>query len=152
MQRALNSFIEGFKSDVAALVYSDGEGASFEDKFTEQCMEILDGIGKSEGARVLSYVHPDSLGRIDWKVNGYCLKDEFKDDDGKLYFETLDLFITHFNSSTYEYNITKEDFTKSLNQIRKFLNAALKGAIDYVDPAKTELNELIKIIGRQKKI
>jgi hypothetical protein len=151
MQRALNSFIEGFKSDVAALVYSDGEGASFEDKFTEQCMEILDGIGKSEGARVLSYVHPDSLGRIDWKVNGYCLKDEFKDDDGKLYFETLDLFITHFNSSTYKYNITKEDFTKSLNQIRKFLNAALKGAIDYVDPAKTELNELIKIIGRQKK-
>lgn len=151
MQRALNSFIEGFKSDVAALVYSDGEGASFEDKFTEQCMETLDGIGKSEGARVLSYVHPDSLGRIDWKLNGYCLKEEFKDDDGKLYFETLDLFITHFNSSTYEYNITKEDFTKSLNQIRKFLNAALKGAIDYVDPAKMELNELIKIIGRQKK-
>jgi len=151
MQRALNSYIEGFKSDVAALVYSDGEGASFEDKFTEQCMEVLDSIGKSEGARTLSYIHPDSQGRIDWKLNGYCLKDEFKDEDGKLYFETLDLFITHFNSSTYEYNITKEDFTKNLNQIRKFLNAALKGAIDYIDPAKTELNELIKVIGKQKR-
>jgi len=151
MQRALNSYIEGLKSDVAALVYSDGDGASFEDKFTEQCMEILDGIGKSEGARVLSYIHPDALGRIDWKLNGYCLKDEFKDDDGKLYFETLDLFITHYNYSTYEYNITKEEFTKNLNQIRKFLNAALKGAINYIDPAKSELNELIKIIGKQKK-
>ena len=40
-----------------------GEGASFEDKFTEHCIEILDNIGKSEGARVLSYINPDSQGR-----------------------------------------------------------------------------------------
>ena len=110
----------------------------------------MDNIGKSEGARVLSYINPDSLGRIDWKINGYCLKDEFKDDSNKVYFETLDLFITHFNKTSYDYNITKDDFNKSINQIKKFLNAALKGHIDYIDPAQTELNQLLKIIVKQK--
>jgi hypothetical protein len=110
----------------------------------------LDNIGKSEGARVLSYINPDSQGRIDWKINGYCLKDEFKDDSNKVYFETLDLFITYFNKTSYDYNITKDDFNKSINQIKKFLNAALKGHIDYIDPAQTELNQLLKIILKQK--
>ncbi|KDN55311.1 AIPR family protein [Flavobacterium seoulense] len=150
MDRGLKNYIEAIQSDVAALVYSDGEGASFEDKFTEYCIEILDHIGKSEGARVLSYINPDSQGRIDWKINGYCLKDEFKDDSNKVYFETLDLFITFYNQNSYDYNITKDDFNKSINQIKKFLNAALKGHIDYVDPAQTELNQLLKIIIKQK--
>jgi len=150
MDRGFKNYIEAIQSDVAALVYSDGEGSSFEDKFTEHCIEILDNIGKSEGARVLSYINPDSQGRIDWKINGYCLKDEFKDDSNKVYFETLDLFITYFNKSSYEYNISKDDFNKSINQIKKFLNAALKGHIDYIDPAQTELNQLLKIILKQK--
>ena len=150
MERGLKNYIEAIKSDVSALVYSDGEGASFEDKFTEHCIEILDNIGKSEGARVLSYINPDSQGRVDWKINGYCLKDEFKDDANKVYFETLDLFITHFNKTSYDYNITKDDFNKNINQIKKFLNAALKGHIDYIDPAQTELNQLLKIILKQK--
>ncbi len=150
MERGLKNYIDAIQSDVAALVYSDGEGASFEDKFTEHCIEILDSIGKSEGARVLSYINPDSQGRIDWKINGYCLKDEFKDDSNKIYFETLDLFITYFNQTSYDYNVTKDDFNKSINQIKKFLNAALKGHIDYVDPAQAELNQLLKIIIKQK--
>lgn len=150
MIKGLKNYIESIQSDVAALVYSDGEGASFEDKFTEHCLEILDSAGKSEGASVLSYVHPDSQGRIDWKLNGYCLKDEFKDDDNKVYFETLDLFITHFNHTSYDFNIQKSDFDKNINQIKKFLNAALKGHIDYIDPAQSELNALLKIIVKQK--
>lgn len=150
MDRGLKNYIEAIQSDVAALVYSDGEGASFEDKFTEHCIEILDSIGKSEGARVLSYINPDSQGRIDWKINGYCLKDEYKDDSNKAFFETLDLFITFFNHNSYDYNIQKSDFDKGINQIKKFLNAALKGHIDYVDPAQTELNQLLKIINKQK--
>lgn len=150
MERGLKNYIETIQSDVAALVYSDGEGASFEDKFTEYCIEILDNIGKSEGARLLSYINPDSQGRVDWKINGYCLKDEFKDDSNLVYFETLDLFITSYNHNSYEYNIQKSDFDKSINQIKKFLNAALKGHIDYIDPAQTELNQLLKIIVKQK--
>ena len=96
MEKALQNYIEELKADVASLVYSDGDGASFEDKFTEYCIEVFESIGKSEGARVLSYIHPNSQGGIDWKINGYCLKDQFKDENNKTYFETLDLFITCF--------------------------------------------------------
>jgi hypothetical protein len=149
MDRPLQNYIEELKSDVSSLVYSEGEGASFEDKFTEYCIEVFESIGKSEGARVLSYVHPNNQGGIDWKINGYCLKDLFKDENKKEYFETLDLFITNYKIDSYEHNITKDDYTKSLNQIKRFINSALKRHIDYIDPSHTELNELIKIIGKQ---
>lgn len=149
MERALENYIEELKSDVASLVYSEGEGASFEDKFTDYCIEVFESIGKSEGARVLSYIHPNSQGGIDWKINGYCLKDVFKDENKKEYFETLDLFITNFKIDSYQHNISKDDYTKSLNQIKRFINSALKRHIDYIDPSHTELNELIKIIGKQ---
>jgi hypothetical protein len=149
MEKALQHYIEELKSDVASLVYSEGEGASFEDKFTEYCIEVLESIGKSEGARVLSYIHPNSQGGIDWKINGYGLQDAFKDESGKMYYTTLDLFVTNYKIDNYEYNITKDDYTKALNQIKRFINAALKRHIDYIDPSHTELNELIKIIGKQ---
>jgi hypothetical protein len=150
MERALENYIDELKSDIASRVYSEGEGASFEDKFTEYCIEVLESIGKSEGARVLSYVHPNSQGGIDWKINGYCLKDFVKDENKKEYYETLDLFIT-FYKSEYDYNITKDDYAKSLNQIKRFINSALKRHIDYIDKAHTELYHLIGTIGKQGK-
>lgn len=150
MERALENYIEELKSDVASRVYSEGEGASFEDKFTEYCIEVLESIGKSEGARVLSYVHPNSQGGIDWKINGFCLKDFVKDENKKEYYETLDLFIT-FYKNEYDYNITKDDYTKSLNQIKRFINSALKRHIDYIDKSNTELYHLIGTIGKQGK-
>lgn len=150
MERALQNYIEELKSDVASRVYSDGDGASFEDKFTEYCIEVLESISKSEGARVLSYIHPNSQGGIDWKINGYCLKDLAKDENKKDYYETLDLFIT-FYKNEYGYNLTKEDYTKSLNQIKRFINGALKRHIDYINKTNTELYHLIGIIGKQGK-
>jgi hypothetical protein len=150
MERALENYIEELKSDIASRVYSEGEGASFEDKFTEYCIEVLDSIGKSEGARVLSYVHPNSQGGIDWKINGFCLKDLAKDENKKEYYETLDLFIT-FYKNEFDYNITKDDYTKSLNQIKRFINSSLKRHIDYIDKSNTELYHLIATIGKQGK-
>ncbi len=150
MERALENYIEELKSDIASRVYSEGEGASFEDKFTEYCIEVLESIGKSEGARVLSYINPNSQGGIDWKINGFCLKDFAKDENKKEYYETLDLFIT-FYKNEYDYNITKDDYTKSLNQIKRFINSALKRHIDYIDKSNTELYHLIETIGKQGK-
>ena len=152
MEKALQNYIEELKSDVASLVYSDGEGASFEDKFTEYCIEVFESIGKSEGARVLSYIHPNSQGGIDWKINGYCLKDQIKDDSNKTYFETLDLFITSFRNDDYEYSFNNTSvYDRTINQIKKFVNEAFKRHIDYIDSSHSELCELIKIIGKQGK-
>jgi hypothetical protein len=150
MNRVLNNYIEEVKSEVAALVYSDGEGSSFEDKFTEYCLETLESIGKTDGARVLSFVHPNSKGGIDWKINGYCLKDSYKDDSNKSYFETLELFITYYIQCDYSYNILKTEFEKAINQIKRFVNGAFKGHIDYIDASNDELIELLKIIRKQK--
>jgi hypothetical protein len=150
MERALENYLEELKADVASRVYSEGEGASFEDKYTEYCIEVLETIGKSEGARVLSYVHPNSQGGIDWKINGFSLKDFVKDENKKEYYETLDLFITYYKNE-YNYNISKDDFTKTLNQIKRFINSALKRHIDYIDKAHTELYHLIEIIGKHGK-
>ena len=150
MERALKNYIEELKSDVASMVYSEGD-VSFEEKFTEYCIEILESIGKTEGARVLFYRHPSIQYGTDWQINGYCLRDLFEDDNKKKNFETLDLFITYFNTESYEYNIRKDDYTKAINQIKRFINASLKRHIDYVDPSYTELNELINIIGKQGK-
>lgn len=150
MERALENYIEELKSDIASRVYSEGEGASFEDMFTVYCIEVLDSIGKSEGARMLSYIHPNSQGGIDWKLNGFCLKDFVKDENKIEYYETLDLFIT-FYKNEYNYNISKEDYTKSLNQIKRFINYSLKRHIDYIDKSHTELYHLIGTIGKQGK-
>ena len=152
MEKALQNYIEELKADVASLVYSDGEGASFEDKFTEYCIEVFESIGKSEGARVLSYIHPNSQGGIDWKINGYCLKDQIKDDSNRTYFETLDLFITHFRNDDYAYSFNNQSvYDRTINQIKKFVNDAFKGHINYIDPSHSELCELIKIIEKQRK-
>ena len=150
MERALENYLEELNSDISSRVYSDGEGASFEDKFTEYCIEVFESIGKTEGARVMSYIHPNSQGGIEWKINGFCLKDFVKDENKKEYYETLDLFITYFKNE-YDYNITKDDFTKSLNQIKRFINAALKRHIDYIDNSNSELYYLIETIGKQGK-
>ena len=139
MKKALQNYIEELKSDVASLVYSDGEGASFEDKFTEYCIEVFESIGKSEGARVLSYIHPNSQGGIDWKINGYCLKDQFKDENNKTYFETLDLFITSFRNDDYEYSFNNTSvYDRTINQIKKFVNEAFKRHIDYIDSSHSK--------------
>lgn len=110
----------------------------------------MESIGKSEGARVLSYVHPSSQGGIDWKINGFCLKDFVKDENKKEYYETLDLYITFYKNEC-DYYITKDDYTKSLNQIKRFVNSALKRHIDYIDKSNTELYHLIETIGKQGK-
>lgn len=152
MNRVLLNYIEEVKSEVAALVYSDGDGSSFEDKFTEYCIEILESIDKTDGARVLSFVHPNSKGGIDWKINGYCLKDAYNDDSNKSYFETLELIITYYNHDNYDYNITLSEFTKTINQVKRFLNGAFKRHIDYIDASNDELTELLKIISNQSNL
>jgi hypothetical protein len=156
MERALENYIEELKSDIDSRVYSEGD-VQFEDKFTEYCIEVLESIGKSEGARVLSYIHPTKQGSIDWKINGYCLKDyiqvEEEEKNKKIkreYYETLDLFITYYKSE-YDYNITKDDYTKTLNQIKRFIDYCLKGYIDYIDKSHTELYHLIETIKKQGK-
>lgn len=149
MDNQFDSFVNEFSSDIAALVYSDGEGANYDEKFTEYCLEILENIGETEGAQKCMYIHPNSQGGIDWKINAYCLRDESRNEKKEVVFETIDVFVTLFDSQNYNSTISKDDLNKSINQFKRFLNGALKGHIDYIDPSQKELNEFIKILTKQ---
>lgn len=148
MDIEFKQFLENFQADVASLVYAEGEGAIFEDKFTEYCAEMLEGAGETEAPICYAYIYPGDQGR-DWKINGYALRDNYNDGLNKPYYETLDLFITHYQQD-YNYTITKDVFNKRLNQLKRFVNGALKGHIDYLDPSN-EIADLVKLIYLQSK-
>lgn len=141
-------FLEGFQADVAALVYTGGDGAMFEDKFTEYVLERLESAGETEGAVVCSYYYPAEPGK-DWKINGYCFRDAYTDENKKTYYETLDLFVTQYRNE-YDFTVTKDVFTRDLNLIKRFINAAFKGHINYLDPSH-ELNGLVRTLSREGK-
>jgi len=141
-------FLDNFQADVASLVYTAGEGAIFEDKFTEFCIEQLELAEETEGASVCSYYYPAELGK-DWKINGYCFRDKYTNEDKKTYYETLDLFITQYRNE-YNYTITKDVLTRDINLIKRFINGAFKGHIDYIDPSH-ELAGLLSALKKQSK-
>ncbi|MES2275439.1 MAG: AIPR family protein [Bacteroidota bacterium] len=146
MDIEFKQFLENFQADVSSLVYTEGEGAVFEDKFTEYCLETLEMAGETEGPVTRSYFYPGDLGK-DWKINGYALRDVYKNELNKTYYETLDLFITGYQQD-YNYTITKDVFNRGLNQLKRFINGALKGQIDYLEPSN-DIAELVKLIYRQ---
>lgn len=146
MDRKFKQYLDEVKSEIDSLVYSDGEGAQFEDKFTEYCLAFLEEIGKTEAARPLKYIHPTNQGGIDWKINGYALRDWIDDEK---YFETFDIFVTYFRNDSYEYNITADDFKKTLNQLKRFIGSAVKRHIDYIDGSNSELKEMIRVVEKQ---
>ena len=151
MERAFEQYITELDAEISALVYAN-EGSTFEEKFTEYTIEILDSIGKTEGAVVVSYIHPNESGQIDWKINGYCLRDSFQEYQGKEYFETLDLFITVYKNGEFNFSFNKSDFEKTVSQVKKFINGALKNHIDYIEKSNKELVEFIEIVGNQNSL
>lgn len=148
MDIELKQFIDNIHADISSMVYTDGEGALFEDKFAEYFFKILEDAGETEGVIPCSYIYPGDIGK-DWKVNGYCLRDGFQENNGPVFYETLDVFLVNYQLS-YDYTFPKDQFTKGLNQIKRFLNGALKGTIDYLDPS-LEIYELVNMLFKKGK-
>jgi len=148
MDIELKQYIDNIHADISSMVYTDGEGALFEDKFAEFTYKILEDAGETEAVTPCSYIYPGDAGK-DWKVNGYCLRDGFQEGNGPMFYETLDLFLVNYQTS-YDYTFPKEQFTKGLNQVKRFLNGALKGAIDYLDPS-LEIYELVNLLFKKGK-
>jgi hypothetical protein len=120
----LEEYVHELYHEVNARAYSDDDGASKEDKFTEHIMEILAEAGETEGIRLCSYARENRFENIDFKINGYAIEDGF---------ESVDLFITHFSDTNEIYNLRKPDFDNLLKWSTKFLNAALKGHLDDIE-------------------
>lgn len=136
----LEQYVHEVYHEVNALAYSDDDGASKEDKFTEYIMETLAEAGETEGIRLCPYTKENRFENIDLKINGYAIEDGF---------ESIDLFITHYVDTNKIYSLRKPDFDGLLKWSTKFLNAALKGHLDDIEPS-TEAHGLASVIRKHR--
>ena len=60
----LESFIQNLFHEVQSLVYSDDNGDSKENKFTEYVMETLADAGETEGIRLCHYIKENKFENI----------------------------------------------------------------------------------------
>lgn len=142
----LEQYLLELYHEVNSLVYADEEGASKENKFTEYLMELLSEAGETESIRLCPYIKETKQENIQFKINGYAIEEGY---------ETLDIFITHFQDSNKLYRVIKPDFDKLIKWSTGFLNAAFKGHLDDIEPSseayglakliRANLNEIVRV-------
>lgn len=137
----LDLFIQNLFHEVQSLVYSDENGDSKENKFTEYVMEILTEAGETEGVRLCHYIKENRFENIEFKINGYALEEGY---------ENIDIFISNYRDTNEIYRVPKPDFDKLIKWSTGFINAALKGYLDEIEPS-TEAYGLAKTLQKQKK-
>jgi hypothetical protein len=137
----LEQYVHEIFHEVNSLAYSEEDGASKEDKFTELIMELLAEAEETESIRLCPYAKENRFENIDLKINGYAIEEGF---------ESVDLFITHYSDTNEIYSLKKPDFEGLLKWSTKFLNAALKGHLDDIEPS-AEAYGLASIIKKQSK-
>ena len=139
-------FIQNLYNEVQSLVYSDENGDSKENKFTEYVMETLTEAGETEGVRLCHYIKENKNENIQFKINGYALEEGY---------ENIDIFISSYKDTNQLYRVTKSDFDKFIKWSTGFINAALKGYLDEIEPSteayglatvlKKEFNKIIRV-------
>ena len=137
----LEQYLLELYHEVTSLVYADEDGSSKENKFTEYVMELLAEAGETESIRLCPYVKENKLENIQYKINGYAIEEGY---------ETLDIFVTHFQDTNQLYRVSKPDFDKLVKWPAGFLNAAFKGHLEDIEPS-TEAYGLARLIRDNQK-
>lgn len=132
----LEQYLLELYHEVNSLVYADEDGASKENKFTEYVMELLAEAGETESIRLCPYIKETKQENIQFKINGYAIEEGY---------ETLDIFVTHFQDTNQLYRVSKADFDKLVKWPTGFLNAAFKGHLEDIEPS-SEAYGLAKLI------
>lgn len=132
----LEQYLLELYHEVNSLVYADDEGASKENKFSEYVMELLAEAGETESIRLCPYIKETKQENIQFKINGYAIEEGY---------ETLDIFVTHYRDTNQLYRVNKPDFEKLIKWPASFLNAALKGYLEDIEPS-TEAYGLARLI------
>ncbi|WP_271783684.1 AIPR family protein [Aquimarina algiphila] len=137
----LELFIQNLYHEVQSLVYSDDNGDSKENKFTEYVMEVLTEAGETEGARICPYIKENKNENIQFKINGYALEEGY---------ENVDIFISYFRDTNELYRLTKAELDKLIKWSTGFVNAGLKGHLDQIEPS-IEAYGLANVLRKQNK-
>ncbi|NKI26636.1 AIPR family protein [Arenibacter sp. 6A1] len=136
----LEQFANELYHEINSLAYSDDDGASKENKFTEYIMEFLGEAGETEGIRLCPYFRENKNENIEIKINGYALEEGL---------ESVDLFITHYEDINEIYRLYTADFENLLKWSTKFLNGSLKGHLEDIEQS-SEAYGLARLIRDNK--
>ncbi len=119
--RELQKFYVDLQEEIKANLISNEEGTNPEQIFSELALFLLSDAGETENYRVC-FDEKISKRGLEHKINGYSLYENY---------ETLDLFVTIYNSDKVIQNITKAEAEKTIDRVGKFFrNAVYK---DYVN-------------------
>ncbi|WP_430809570.1 MULTISPECIES: AIPR family protein [unclassified Carboxylicivirga] len=137
----LDTFIQNLYYEIQSLVYADENGDSKENKFTEFVMETLADAGETEGIRLCNYIKENKNENIQFKINGYALEEGY---------ENIDIFISSYKDTNEIYRLGKADFEKLMKWSTGFVNAALKGYLEDIEPS-SEAYGLASILHKNRK-
>ena len=136
----LEQFVHDLYHEVNSLAFSDADGASKEEKFTEHIMGILAEAGETEGVKLCTFAKENRFENVELKINGYAIEEGY---------ESIDLFVTHYVDLNKIFELKTADFKNLVNWGMKFLNVSLKGYDNEIDPAN-EAHTLASIIRKYR--
>lgn len=122
--KELLRFYADLQEDIKSSLLAEEDGTNPEQIFTEIALNMLADAGETENFRVC-YDEKISKRGIEHKLNAYSLYESY---------ETLDLFITIYNSDYAIKSIPKPDIDKSLARLSKFFqNSINKSYVNEVE-------------------
>lgn len=119
--KELQKFFIDIQEEINSSLISEEEGGNPEQIFTELALSYLSEAGETENYHVC-FDEKISKRGVEHKINGYSLYENY---------ETLDLFVTLYNSDTSIQSVTKGDADKTLERTVKFFRNAIYK--DYVN-------------------
>jgi hypothetical protein len=136
----LEQFVHDLYHEVNSLAFSDADGSSKEEKFTEHIMSILAEAGETEGVKLCTFAKENRFENIELKINGYAIEDGY---------ESIDLFVTQYVDLNKIFELKTAEYKNLVNWGMKFLNVTLKGYENEIDPAN-EAHALASIIRKYR--
>jgi len=123
-ERELQKFYEDIQEEINSALISDEEGNNPEQIFTEFSLSLLSESGETENYRVCFDEKLNKRG-IEHKINGFALYENY---------ETLDLFVTIYNSDQKISSVNRTDADKALDRATKFFrNAVYKDYVNQIE-------------------
>ncbi len=142
LQSEQNRFFTDLQEEVKAILLTEEDGSNPEQIFTDIALSYLADAGETENYRVCFSEKLSKRG-VEHKINGYALYENY---------ETLDLFITIYNSGDSIELIKKNDADRALERTIKFFRNAAYG--DYINELEesSEVYDLAHTLAKVKEV
>lgn len=135
--KELQKFYIDIQEEIKSTLVTEEDGTNPEQVFTELALSYLSDAGETENYRVC-FDEKISRRGVEHKINGYSLYENY---------ETLDLFVTMYNSDPTIQSVTKGDAEKTIDRAVKFFrNAIYKDYVNEIEES-SEIFDLAQTLG-----